>query len=452
MSTLPETQPAGPADEAAPSQSIPVSAFIPLYRSDIPARDWRTVAMLLVVLVFQGYAAAIPTIAAPWFSGDFHLNDTAMARVFAGFALSSFGALGLARMADRFGRRRVLMWAAYAMPVAAMGAAAATNVVAFVGCIIVVEAFLGAALASSVVMMAELLPVPRRAAGQSWAGLASAVGGGLCVFFAPVLAGFQISWRLLLAIPALGIVILPAVVRRIPESARWERRVREERRGSPGHFYDIFGPLYRRRAVTVLVCSLLAAFSAEGVNSYSYFHAVSVVGLTAGFASAFTIIGGGLGMVGFPIGAWMAERFGRVPTIVTFGTSTSVVALAYFWGPPLGFAHPALWLGTAFLFMNAATNATMVASNSAVTELFPTALRGTIMGWFALMSAVGALSAESTIASLAAPAGGLSVITGWLSLLGIPGAILFGLVIEETRGLSLEAAAREAAFDARAAD
>jgi hypothetical protein len=38
--------------------------------------------------------------------------------------------------------------------------------------------------------------------------------------------------------------------------------------------------------------------------------------------------------------------------------------------------------------------------------------------------------------------------TGWLSLLGIPGAILFGTIIDETRGLSLESAAKEAAFHA----
>ncbi len=416
-----------------------------LYSSEISAEAWRAMAMLLVVVAFQGYAAAIPTISAPWFAKDFHLNDPAMARVFAGFALSSFGALVLARMADRVGRRRVLMWSAIAMPIAALGASMAHHVVAFVACIIVVEAFLGAALASSVVMIAEILPVPRRAAGQSWAGLASAVGGGLCVFLAPVLARAGVSWRWMMAIPFAGIVLLPMVVRRIPESARWRHKVGEER-AVYSRFYDIFGALYRRRSMTILICSLLAAFSVEGVNSYSYFHAVTVVGLSPDFASAFTIIGGGFGMIGFPVGAWAAERFGRVPTIVSFGIVSSVVALAYYWGPPLHFAHPALWLGFAFLFMNSTTNAVVVASNAAVTELFPTALRGTILGWFALMSAFGALSAEATIASLAAATGGIPMITGWLSLLGIPGAILFGLVIDETRGLSLDAAAKEEAF------
>jgi MFS transporter, putative metabolite:H+ symporter len=414
------------------------------YGAAIP---WRVVAMLLVVLGFQGYAAAFPTIAAPWFSKDFRLSDPAMAKVFAGFALSSFGALALARMADRIGRRRVMMWSAIAMPIAALGAAIAREVVVFVAFVIVVEAFLGAALTCSVVMLAELLPVSRRANGQSWAGLATAVGGGLCVFLAPVYPRLGMSWRWLLAIPVSGIVILPTVVSSIPESTRWRREAREVE-SRPTHFYDIFVPLYRKRAVTIIVCSLLGYFSAEGVNSYSYFHAVSVIGLSADFASALTIIGGGVGMLGFPIGAWAAERFGRVPTIVTCGTATSAVALAYYWGPPGHFAHPALWLGVAFLFMNATANAITVASVAAVTELLPTALRGTMIGWVALTTAFGAVSAEATIATFAAAAGGISVMTGWLSLLGIPGAILFGMIIDETRGLSLDAAAKEAAFHA----
>src|SRR5262249_59692431 len=84
---------------------------------------------------------------------------------------------------------------AIAMPIAALGAATAHEVVVFVAFVIVVEAFLGAALTCSVVMMAELLPVPRRADGQSWAGLATAVGGGLCVFLAPVYPRLGMSWR-----------------------------------------------------------------------------------------------------------------------------------------------------------------------------------------------------------------------------------------------------------------
>jgi MFS family permease len=416
-----------------------------LYSSEISGEAWRIVAMLLIVVAFQGYAAAIPTIAAPWFRVEFHLNDRTMPQLFAGFALSAFGALALARMADRVGRRRVLKWSAFAAPMAAIGAGLATNIFVFVAFMIAVEAFIGAALACSVVMLAETLPVLRRAEGQSWAGLAAAVGGGLCVFLAPVLPRIGFSWRWLMAFPASGLLFLPMAVRAIPESARWEQHL-SVAAGRRSHFYDIFAPIYRRRSLTIIACSLLATFSVEGVNSYSYFHAVSVIGLSADFASALTIIGGGLGMIGFPVGAWMAERFGRVPTIVSCGAATSAVALSYFWGPPHHFDHPALWLGAAFLLMNAAMNAAVVASNAAVTELFPTALRGTILGWYALMAAFGAVSAELTISKVAPAVGGISMLAGWLSLLGIPGAILFGMMIDETRGLTLDVASKERAF------
>jgi hypothetical protein len=40
--------------------------------------------------------------------------------------------------------------------------------------------------------------------------------------------------------------------------------------------------------------------------------------------------------------------------------------------------------------------------------------------------------------------GGLSIVVGALSIVGIPAAILFGLIIDETQGMSLETASKEA--------
>ena len=116
--------------------------------------------------------------------------------------------------------------------------------------------------------------------------------------------------------------------------------------------------------------------------------------------------------------------------------------LLFFWGPPMGFGGR-LWLCVTYCLLNIVSNAVAVATNASFTELYPTALRGTTMGWFALIGAGSSLTAESTISALAKPMGGLSRVVGWLGLLAIPGAILFGLTIDETRGLSLEDAARE---------
>jgi MFS family permease len=407
----------------------------------------RTVRLLMAMLAYQGFATAIPAIASPWIAKSFALSESQVAGVFAWLALASLGALALARMVDRLGRRRVLMWSTVAMPACALGAALSANLALFVAFEIVLSAFAGAAAASAIVMIAETLPIPRRAQGQSLGGLATVAGAGVCVLLMPALVRLGWSWRWQLVVAAAGLALLPAIARAIPESDRW-RRDTQAGGAARTRFYDVFVPLYRRRSITLVVCSILAAISAEGVTSYVYFHAVSVVRLSADAASAITFVGGGLGMLGFPVGAWCSERFGRVPTIVVFGIATSALALGYYWGPPAHFAHPALWLAVAFLLTTASTNATTVASNAATTELFPTALRGTMIGWFALTGAGGSLAAETTIALLARQMGGLSVVTGWLSLLGIPAAILFGVMIQETRGLSLDESASEDAFRA----
>ncbi|HUY28808.1 MAG TPA: MFS transporter [Candidatus Binataceae bacterium] len=405
-----------------------------------------TVWILMAMLVYQGYAGSIVVVASPWIAKGFGLSESALARVFAWLALAALGALGLSRMIDRAGRRRVLIWSSIAIPLAALGAAVSTRLWIFVACAIVMNAFLGAAAASAIVILAEVLPIARRADGQGWAGIAGAAGSGFCVFMMPIVISAGGSWRWLLVIAGIGLAIAPMVAR-INESERWKAAALEGG-AARTHFYDVFVPLYRRRSATLIVCTALAAISGEGVNAWAYFHAVTTVGLSAAIASTLTIVSGGLGMIGFPLGAWAAERFGRVPTIVVSGIAVSILALGYFWGPPVHFAHPALWLGFTYLIVNACANALTVAANAAITELFPTELRATMIGWFALVGAGGALAAEATISILARTMGGISGVTGWLSLLGVPAAILFGIVIDETRGLSLEDSAKEDAFRA----
>jgi MFS family permease len=105
-----------------------------------------------------------------------------------------------------------------------------------------------------------------------------------------------------------------------------------------------------------------------------------------------------------------------------------------------------MWLSFGYFWFNVCDNGGTVASNAAATELFPTALRGTMIGWFALVSAIGAVISNAAVALLANKMGGLSIVVGALSIIGIPAAILFGLVIDETRGLSLEMASKEEQF------
>ncbi len=440
MSSKPDRTPIEPSEQLSP----------PLYDTAAARTRARPVVMLAMAMLFyQGYISAIVPIASPWIAQSFGLDQSQIAAVFAWLTLAYLGALALSRMADKVGRRRVMIWSMTAMPICALGAALSARLAPFVLFAVLLNAFGGGVLASAIVIVAEVLPIARRAQGQSYAGLAVAAGGGLCLVIMPMLVRDAISWRWLLWIAAASIVICPFLAYALPESPRWEHAA-QAGDTARAKFYDIFVPLYRKRSISLTICTIFATLCGEGITSWAYFHAVSVVGLTATAASVMMFLGGGVGMIGFPAGAWSSERFGRVRTIVATGIAVAGGGLLFYWGPPMRFAWPATWLCAAFCLLNIVNNAVTVATNAALTELYPTALRGTTIGWFALIGGGASLSAEGAISTLARPMGGLSNVVGWLALLAIPGALLFGLTIDETQGLSLEDAAHEEAFDSRA--
>jgi MFS family permease len=178
------------------------------------------------------------------------------------------------------------------------------------------------------------------------------------------------------------------------------------------------------------------------VNGWLYFEAVSILGLAPAKASTLVVLGMGVGMIGFPIGAWTSERFGRVPTVAYVGGAGWLGALAFYWGPG-ALTYPFLWLAVAYCWFKIASAVMTVGANAAATELFPAALRSTMVGWQMITGAVFSMFAQMAIAALIGPLGGLTVVVRYFALLGIPSAIICGLFLDETRGLPLDVAALE---------
>jgi len=84
-----------------------------------------------------------------------------------------------------------------------------------------------------------------------------------------------------------------------------------------------------------------------------------------------------------------------------------------------------------------------VGANAAATELLPAALRTTMVGWQMITGAVFSILAQVMIAALIGPMRGLTNVIIYFALLGIPSAIIFGVFIDETRGLPLDVAAKK---------
>jgi MFS family permease len=409
------------------------------------------IAAIVILLIYQGYSLSIVGVAAPWIARSFVLNQAQLAELFAWMSLSAFGALVLARLADRVGRRRIILSSLVLAPLCAGGAALARHPASFALFEILISALLGGSVSSAIVLLAEELPVEQRARGQAFAACASAAGGVLGYIVIPFLLQWEYSWRWLLAPCLVGIALVVPLARMLPVDSRWSR-LASTNSVSGSRFYDIFHPLYRRRAFALLVCAARDTIAGSAVNGWLYFDAVSIIGLSPQKASSIIVAGMGIGMLGFPVGAWTSDRFGRVPTVMYVGGAAWLGALAFYWGPPNGVTWPLAWLLIAYCWFKIASGVMTVGANSAATELFPAALRTTMIGWQGITAAAFSMLAQVMIAALIGPLGGLTNVIRYLALLGIPSAVIFGMFIDETRGLPLEVAAKEEAWaSARAA-
>ena len=406
------------------------------------ARSSTTVGAIVILLLYQGYTLSIVGIASPWIAKSFALDEGRLARLFAWMAISAFGSLLLARVADRVGRRPVILGALLLAPLFSAGAALAPTARAFAACEIMVSALLGGSVSSAIVLLAEELPGKQRARGQAAAALASAVGGVLGYLIIPVLLAWNYSWRWLLAPSAAGILLALPVAMMLPAQSKWSS-AKSSGSAKRTHFYDIFHPIYRRRSITLLTCAALDTIAGTAVNGWLYYQAVSILGLSPVAASTLVVTGMGVGMIGFPLGAWTSERFGRVPTVVYMGGAAWLGAFAFYLGPPGWVQWPFMWLAVAYCWFKFASGVMTVGANSAATELFPAALRTTMFGVQGITAAAFSMLAQVLIAALIGPLGGLASVIRYLALLGIPSAIIFGLFIDETRGLTLEQSALE---------
>ena len=400
------------------------------------------IAAIVILLIYQGYSLSIIGVASPWIAKSFGLDQAKLAELFAWMSLSAFGALILARLADRVGRRRIILASLVLAPICAAAAAVARRPASFALFEILISALLGGSVSSAIVLLAEELPSAQRARGQAFAAFASALGGVLGYIVIPFLLQWEYSWRWLLAPCIAGIVLVVPMARMLPVESR-RLRLGSTKFVSGSHFYDIFHPLYRRRAMTLLACAALDTIAGSAVNGWLYFDAVSIIGLQPQKASSIIVVGMVVGMLGFPIGAWTSDRFGRVPTVMYVGGAAWLGALAFYLGPPNAVTWPLAWLLTAYCWFKVASGVMTVGANSAATELFPAGLRTTMIGWQGITAAAFSMLAQIIIAVLIGPLGGLANVIRYLALLGIPSAAIFGAFIDETRGLPLEVASRE---------
>ncbi|WP_435166388.1 MFS transporter [Falsirhodobacter sp. 1013] len=366
------------------------------------------------------------------------------------FFLGMFlGAAAFGRLADRIGRRRVLL-----ITVACDAAFGLLSVFAPSFGILLALRFLtgvavGGTLPVDYAMMAEFLPPKNR--GRWLVGLEGfwAVGTLIVALTAWIasLMGAAEAWRWMFAVAALPALIGIWLRLWIPESPMYllkagreaEARavltkvLRVNGRTMPEGTLSLppaqgFTSDLRRMTVAVAALWFLVSVAYYGVFVWVPGRLASEgFGFVRGYG--FLVILALAQLPGYALAAYGVERWGRRPTLIGFLLASAAGCLLF------TVAGGATLIAASLLLMSFALLGTWGALYAFTPELYPTALRGTGMGTAGAMARLGGLAAPSVVGLVVAYS--FTVAIGLFAGLLLLAALAAATIRTETRGARL---------------
>jgi putative MFS transporter len=370
--------------------------------------------------------------------------------------LASLGALPLSSVADRLGRRRVLLACTTVGLALTALAAVSPSFWWFVAIFAIGRPLMSTVNAVGSVVAAEETSSAHRTKAVALGIAGYGLGVGIVSLArVPINEILGLGFRGLFASSLLVLAAMPFIGRMLGETDRFERLRATVGRGSAGRSsaesatgtpaaapatprlraLTSVHPALRQRLVILILLTFAVNFVTGPANTFLFFYAEGQLGISrAGMAGA-VIAAGVLGPFGLLIGRWAADRTGRrVASLLP----QLVVAAA---GIMMYSGSQAMLVGGYWLNVLAQA-AYGTAYGALTTEVFPTSSRATTQGWLAAAGVLGAVAGLALFGAVTDATG--SFVVAALAVC-VPCALtaLGYLPLPETRGLELEESAPE---------
>jgi MFS family permease len=399
---------------------------------------WRTAPVLSVAgltvasgLSAFGVTVVIGDVAATFGEpgvGDPELAEIGMPVTTVGIALAivrfaSLGSLPLAALADRAGRRRLLLVVATIGLVLTSLAAASPGFWWYVALVALARPALATINGVAGVVAAEESSSRQRAGAVAVVTAAYGIGSGIVSVGRGLLPG-EPSFRVVTAFALVPLLLLPLL-------ARWIREptISSDRAPSSGLPGALPAHLRGRVALLGFVVGMIAVATGPGFT-YLFVYGERVLGASPLQVSTLVLAAGPVGLAGILLGRWGADRLGRRLTgaLGLAGAGLGVL-VAYSGGFP---ALAAGYLATILL-----SSAFAPAQGTLAAELVPTRVRATVAGWLTVTGVVGAVVGLTIFGVLADLTGGFAAASRLLGAVVAVSAVVF-VALPETRGTELE--------------
>ena len=196
--------------------------WIPPFLGGVPEEvgpaELRILGFVTLAMFFENYDLGMLGNALPQIAATFGLDKEAQGEFAAAVRFGALPAFFLLPLADRIGRRRLLLISIAGMCIGSLATALAQSPLQFVIAQIVMRTCIVAAAVTSFVVVSEEFPANRRGWGIGMLGGVGAIGFG----FGALLYGFverlPFGWRTLYALGIAPLLFLPALARGLRET------------------------------------------------------------------------------------------------------------------------------------------------------------------------------------------------------------------------------------------
>ena len=372
---------------------------------------WAGLAVFL-----SGYQGGILILALPAIASELHASTLDISGMGSVLQVGTLGAIPLAVLADRYGRRRLIAAGVAGFSVANFlsGLAPSLADLAFLKLFAVCFEVLVASVATA--LFVEEAPPDRRGVALAALALIGVAGFAVTVIAYPLVAP---HWRWLYLAGGAGLLAVPPIWFLLPEGTTWQAV-----RVTQSALRVLLQPPWRRRLLVLAAMTALLNVLLTPAGLLYTIYASEVLHWTPLLISILIVIAGITGGIAYLAGGYLTDRVGRrAPAIALTVVTAAVTSFSFATGSIGFFAGNILWS----IFASAASPVFGAWSG----ELFPTRARATAEATTNLAVAIGGIVGLQAVGRLASSVGlGGAIELGGVVAVG--GALLLFL-LPETR-------------------
>jgi len=379
-------------------------------------RQWVTLVWAGLAVFLSGYQGGILILALPAIASELHASTLDISGLGSVLQVGTLGAIPLAVLADRYGRRRLIAAGVAGFSVANFlsGLAPSLADLAFLKLFAVCFEVLVASVATA--LFVEEAPPERRGLALAALALIGVGGFAITVFAYPLVAP---HWRWLYLAGGAGLLAVPPIWFLLPEGTTWQAV-----RVTQSALRVLLQAPWRRRLLALAAMTALLNVLLTPAGLLYTIYASEVLHWTPLLISILIVIAGITGGVAYLAGGYLTDRLGRrAPAIALTVVTAAVTSFSFATGSIGFFAGNILWS----IFASAASPVFGAWSG----ELFPTRARATAEATTNLAVAIGGIVGLQAVGRLASSVGlGGAIELGGVVAVG--GALLLFL-LPETR-------------------